>query len=84
MIDLAELPELEGWLSFPVAADRLKVTRQRLHQMLQEGKFETARRIPGTGKRPAGYVIREAEVNKILEEQAVRTETEVPEPETVP
>lgn len=64
-----ELEDLEGWISFPVAAERLGVSRQRFFQMAEEKKLKTARKIPGTGERPAAYVVREAEINEMLQQQ---------------
>lgn len=63
------LEDLEGWIAFPVAAERLKVSRQRFFQMAEEGKLKTARKIPGTGERPAAYVVREAEIDEMLRQQ---------------
>lgn len=59
---LSELPELEGWLTFGEAAEDLDRTGERIRQMAQEGKFQTAHRL---GRRPIG-VIRESEVKEIL------------------
>jgi len=66
--DIADVEELDGWLSLPVAAQRLGVTRQRVYQMIQEGRIPSAavRKIPGVGDRPAADVVREAEIDQIV------------------
>lgn len=64
------VPVLRGWVSFPDAADRLHVSRQRIFQMLDERKLASARRLPGSGDRPAAYVISEKEMERLLAEQA--------------
>ncbi len=43
--DISEIPELEGWWTVPQVAVRVGVTRQRLNQMVQEGKFPHVHRI---------------------------------------
>lgn len=67
---ITTIPVLEGWVSLPVAAARLAVTRQRLFQMADEGKLTTIHQIPGAGERPAAYVVREIEVVRLEGEQA--------------
>jgi hypothetical protein len=54
---ISNIPVLEGQVSLPVAAKRLNVTRQRLFQMVDEGKLTSIHKIPGAGARPAAYVI---------------------------
>jgi len=66
---ITTIPVLEGWVSLPVAADRLSVTRQRIFQMVDEGKLTTIHQIPGAGSRPAAYVISEPEVARLEREQ---------------
>lgn len=78
------IPVLPGWVSLPVAAAQLDVKRQRLFQMIDEGKLTTVHRIPGAGSRPAAYVVRVEEVNRLLAEQKAAearvTASEVPVP----
>lgn len=60
--DLRQLPELEGWVTFPDAAEDLGISRQRLHQVAERDDppvIETARRI---GRRHVIFVMRAAEV----------------------
>jgi hypothetical protein len=76
------LPKLEGWLSSPVAAERLQVSRQRFYQMLQENKFTTATQVPGTGDRPAAILVREAEIDRLVAAQ-VAAGTEQPAEQAV-
>jgi hypothetical protein len=63
------VPELRGWVSFPAAADRLGVARQRVFQMLDERKLTSVRKLPGSGSRPAAYVISDREMERLLTEQ---------------
>jgi hypothetical protein len=64
-IDLGDLPVLPGQMIPPMAAIALRRKRQRIDQMMREGKIKTATRVPGTEGRVAAYVIREAEVRKL-------------------
>lgn len=64
-IDLRQLPVDTGKLIPPMAAIALRVSRQRVIQMLEEGKFETAEQVPGSGTRPAAYQIRVAEIREL-------------------
>jgi hypothetical protein len=64
-----QIPVLEGWVSLPVVGKRLKVTRQRIFQMVDEGKLTTIHQLPGAGERPAAYVVRESEVKRLEAEQ---------------
>jgi hypothetical protein len=67
---MEDLPELEGWVSLPAAAEQLGRTRQRASQLAESGEFKTAHRIMGTaGTRPALIVVREAELRVKLEER---------------
>lgn len=65
--DLRELPELEGWLTFPDAAAELGISRQRFHQLAEKTDpviIETACRA---GRRSTGihYFVREAEIAEL-------------------
>lgn len=42
---IEELPEIEGWSSVPQVAQRFGVSRQRVNQWVQEGKFPAVHRI---------------------------------------
>lgn len=64
------VPSLKGWVSFPDAADRLGISRQRVFQMLDEHKLTSARQLAGAGNRPAAYVISDREMDRLLAEQA--------------
>jgi predicted DNA-binding transcriptional regulator AlpA len=55
-----KFPRLEGWLTLPEAAEKLGMSRQRVHQICDKGGFTTAHEI-GTF-----IVVRAAEVNKML------------------
>lgn len=68
------MPVLKGWVSFPAAAHRLSISRQRVFQMLDEGKLPSARQLPGAGDRPAAYVISDKEMDRLLAEQAAAEE----------
>lgn len=72
--EVRQIPVLAGWVSLPAAAKRLTVTRQRIFQMVDEGKLTTIHQILGAGERPAAYVIREAEVTKLQAEQKAAAE----------
>jgi hypothetical protein len=41
------------------------VSRQWIFDMITAGKIKTARRVPGTGDRPAAIVMRTAEVEQL-------------------
>lgn len=72
---LKELPVLEGWISLPDAARKMNISRQRIHQLVDAGRFTTACRI-GTFA-----IVREAEVDKLLtsrEVEEARKEEEEP------
>lgn len=68
------VPVLKGWHSFPEVALKLGVARQRIFQMLDEGKLLSARRVPGAGERPAAYVISTRELERLKAEQLAATE----------
>jgi hypothetical protein len=65
-VNMADVPELDGWLSLPVAAQKLGVSRQRVFQMIQEDRIKSVRQIPGVGDRPAAYVVRLAEIDQLV------------------
>jgi hypothetical protein len=69
MSNRKDVSVLEGWRSLPDAAVPLGVTRQRLFQMVDEGKLPSVRQVPGAGSRPAAYVISEAELCRLRREQ---------------
>ncbi len=64
-IAMSDLPELAGWLTVPEAADDLSLSRQRVYQMIEEGKIKTCHRL---GRRPV-WIIREAEVRHMVEDK---------------
>lgn len=59
------IPDLTGWTSVPAAAQDIGVSRQWLFDLITAGKITSARRIPGTGDRPAAIVMRTAEVEQL-------------------
>lgn len=63
------IPVLKGWISLPVSARQLAVTRQRIFQMVDEGKLTSIHQIRGAGDRPAAYVVSEAEMCRLRREQ---------------
>lgn len=65
-----DIPALEGWTALPVLALELGVKRQRIFQMLDEGKLTSARLIPGTGSRPVAYVVSDEEAAELKAQQA--------------
>jgi Arc/MetJ-type ribon-helix-helix transcriptional regulator len=68
---LQDLPQLEGWTSLPDAARIMKITRQRIHQLVDKGRFKTASRIGNFA------IVRTAEVHKVKAEMlAERAEEE--------
>jgi hypothetical protein len=68
------IPALDGWVALPVLAEDLGVKRQRIFQMLWEGKLTSARQIPGTGTRPVAYVVSTAEAEQLKAQQAAARE----------
>lgn len=63
--DLRQLPELEGWVSFPDAAEEIGISRQRLFQLAEKESpvvIETAMRV---GRNRPVYVMRQAEVDEL-------------------
>ena len=76
------VPVLKGWVSFPAAADKLGISRQRMFQMLDEGKLTSVRRVPGAGDRPAAYLITAREMERLVAEQAA-AEAASQEPEVL-
>lgn len=67
------VPVLKGWNTFPRVADELGIARQRVFQMLDERKLTSVRKLPGSGERPAAYVISDAELERLLAEQRAAT-----------
>ena len=64
------IPVLDGWVALPVLAEDLGVKRQRIFQMLWEGKLTSARQILGTGERPVAYVVSTEEAGQLKAQQA--------------
>jgi hypothetical protein len=64
-----EIPELQGWLALPVAAERVGLSRQWLHDMVTapdpSGELRNVRRVRGTGTRPVTILVRTAEVERL-------------------
>lgn len=57
---------LEGWISLPVAARALTMTRQQLFNMASKGTIRHVREVPGLpGKRPTAILVRSAEIEKL-------------------
>ena len=52
-------PRLEGWLTLPEAGIKLKMSRQRIHQMVDDGQFTTVHEIGNF------IIVREAEVERM-------------------
>lgn len=85
VVDLASLPALKGSVIPPVAAVPLRVSRQRVFQMIEEGKIKSAVRVPGLpGKRPAAYLIRIAEVMELAVENCPDCQAAIAAGEKVP
>lgn len=80
-VDRSWVPPLKGYVSFPVVARRLKVSRQRVFQMLDERKLTSAVQLPGAGDRPAAYAITVRELDRLLAEQRAAEEAAEHEPE---
>jgi hypothetical protein len=59
------IPELTGWAIIPVAAGIVGLSRQWLSDLANAGELKSARRIPGTGERPAAIIVRMAEVENL-------------------
>lgn len=59
------IPELAGWAIIPVAAGIAGLSRQWLSDMANAGELKSARRIRGTGQRPAAIIVRMAEVENL-------------------
>lgn len=71
-----DLPELEGWITLPEAAQVLGVSRSMAHIMVfgTEQKIKTAHRL---GHKPL-IVCREAEIRKMKEDKDKAAATAVP------
>ena len=64
-----ELPELQGWMTISLAAEKLKMARQSAHRLVNLGRLD-AWRIPSAGEdRP--LVVREEDVLKLMEERGI-------------
>lgn len=59
---IKDLPSVPGWVTFGEAAKMLNVSGERVRQMAQEGKLETAHQI---GRRPIG-IVKESEILDIV------------------
>lgn len=75
-LDRKSIPVLPDWKSLPEAGAILGATRQRLFQMVDEGKWTTIHQIPGAPsddpneeKRPALLVVARWEVENLLAAQ---------------
>lgn len=44
-IDLEKVDEVTSWLSLPQVAERLNLSRQRVHRLAADGYFDTLSRI---------------------------------------
>lgn len=54
-----EIPELEGWLTFPQAGRVLKVSKQMIHKMVFALRlFDTSKDVRRVGDKPI-YLVRE-------------------------
>jgi hypothetical protein len=64
-----DIPELQGWLSLPVAAERAGISRQWLFEMVSntDSELKNVRQVAGTGDRPACILVREAEIERLME-----------------
>lgn len=60
-----EIPVLVGWSIIPVAAGKVGLSRQWLSDLANAGKLKSAKRVPGTGQRPAAILVRDAEVRQL-------------------
>lgn len=59
------IPDLPGWAIIPVAAGIVGLSRQWLSDLANSGELKSARRIPGTGERPAAIIVRMAEIETL-------------------
>lgn len=57
------VPRLEGWVSFDELADKLGISKQAVHKMLETDRIKTARKV---GKK-AIYVLTQDEANALCE-----------------
>lgn len=76
----AEVPSLEGWVSFDELADRLGVSKQAVHKMLETGRITTARKVG----RKAIYILTLAEADALCEARGVVKTTLAEEPVSLP
>ena len=66
---IEDVQELEGWHSFPEAAQALGVARQRINQLLDEGKLKSVRKVLGAGARPAVLLLSQQDLDRLLAEK---------------
>lgn len=65
----SEIPKLEGWLSFPEAAEELGLSKQMVHKMVFVlGIFDIAKDVRSIGEKPI-YVVRESKVLDLKEKR---------------
>jgi hypothetical protein len=78
-MNIEDVEVLEGWYSFPEAADLLKVRRQRINQLLEEDKLgpKEVRRVKGSGSRPAALLVSSKAVDRLLAEKAAAEDRRV-------
>ena len=67
--DMTWVPPLDGWVTLPKAADELGVSRQYMYQLAESHQLESLRQLPGSGDRPAAYVISWEERDAMLAAQ---------------
>lgn len=63
------IPVLENWMSLPVAAGILGMSRQGSWGAVQNHTFKEVMQVPGTGDRPALILVRPREVAALKAEQ---------------
>lgn len=67
MTIIDELPELAGWMTISLAAEKLGVSRQAAHKMVKSGRL-MAWRVPSAGEdRP--LVVRDIDVEKMVKQR---------------
>lgn len=63
------IPVLDNWMSLPVAAGTLGMSRQAAWDAVQNHTFKEVKQVPGTGDRPALILVRPSEVAVLKEKQ---------------
>lgn len=63
------IPVLENWMSLPVAAGILGMSRQGSWGAVQNHTFKDVMQVPGTGDRPALILVRPREVAALKDKQ---------------